>query len=1041
MTAIQSMPHDQKWQQWKERLDFSFRQPPEFYENVDEVKNTPHAKAIRTAIRELNLQAVFCVQDVPTTAILRVPEYERKSIIRLHADLWNQGLASLLIVLSDNDDTVRAFSLDRIPHKEDHDFNNRCLVRTLNATSEVLAIKDIIYGAESGRLWEKYADYFRPEERIDQVLLNNLTIAHQKLSSNGLPADASQALLIQTMFIAYLEDREIIGQEYFQVASNSQASTFSELLRQEKVASLEHLFRKLREDFNGDLFTAPCSFGEEISDPPLGTFHLKVVADFRSGRVEMSENAGQYRFWGYNFQYIPIELISAVYDRFLGENRRKQGAYYTPMFLADTVVSQTWETLSEPTKNEGEFLDPACGSGMFLVRLFQRLCEHWREARKVQTIDWEILRQILARLHGWDIDGAAVRVAVFSLYIALLEEVDPPDIRLLVKNGKALPLLWGHNLRAQDFFHIPSSDKQFDVIIGNPPWVSRKGSNRSSIVWCNTESLPAPSQEDAWAFVWKSLRHLQPGGTVALLLPAMGFLHNHSKKAIHARNRFIGEARIFRIINFVDLRFQLFKDAKRPTALIIYKYNTQVSPVYRFDYWVPKADLNLRTRRLITLDSTVKSRINSHMAKQDPLIFKKRIWMTEPEAKLFNYMSTFPKLRDIVKEYRMLKRRGEAVDGHWVIGQGFKPANSSRRAESSYESEYSGIIIQIPYLPTEAFSALTQNCSNLTPSNNRWVHRKGFEEGFDGPRVLIPQGVITKQHRLRAAYTENPLTFQDSIQAIVVPKGAEHRAKLLTALLNSKAMLWFAFHGTASFGADRPIVDQAGLLHLPFPSPSDMPDPEQSQSAEKDMVSIIDEAIRSEKDGAFCLQSYKNEIFGKLDRLVTEFFCLSKEEIILIDDTVERVIPASHPGTSKFPEIWRHSEESDRRAYADTLVHAMDGWFTGNVTMGIKLKAKNQDSALLCLSLQETQNNSGYVEESDISLSEALGDIFSRISQPIPGNFQSIPNFRVFIGKDLYLVKPIQKRFWLRSTALADADAIALDLQDAIGLLDKRSRA
>ncbi len=1041
MTAIQSMPHAQKWQQWKERLDFSFRQPPEFYENVDEVKNTPHAKAIRTAIRELNLQAVFCVQDVPTTAILRVPEYKRKSIIRLHADLWNQGLASLLIVLSDNDDTVRAFSLDRIPHKEDHDFNNRCLVRTLNATSEVLAIKDIIYGAESGRLWEKYADYFRPEERIDQVLLNNLTIAHQKLSSNGLPADASQALLIQTMFIAYLEDREIIGQEYFQAASNSQASTFSELLRQEKVASLEHLFRKLREDFNGDLFTAPCSFGEEISDPPLGTFHLKVVVDFRSGRVEMSENAGQYRFWGYNFQYIPIELISAVYDRFLGENRRKQGAYYTPMFLADTVVSQTWETLSEPTKNEGEFLDPACGSGMFLVRLFQRLCEHWREARKVQTIDWEILRQILARLHGWDIDGAAVRVAVFSLYIALLEEVDPPDIRLLVKNGKALPLLWGHNLRAQDFFHIPSSDKQFDVIIGNPPWVSRKGSNRSSIVWCNTESLPAPSQEDAWAFVWKSLRHLQKDGVVAFLLPAMGFLHNHSKEAIKARNRFMSDTQIVRIINFADLRFQLFNQAVRPAALIIFRHAFRNASGYRFDYWAPKSDLNLKAKRLITLSSVDKSKINSHMAEKDPFIFKKRLWMTDPEAKLFNYMSTLPKLRDIVKGYRMLTRRGEAVDGHWIIGQGFKPANSSRRAESSYKSEYSDIITQIPYLPTKAFSALTQNCSNLTPMDNGWVHRKGFEEGFDGPRVLIPQGVITRQHRLRAVYTENPLTFQDSIQAIVVPKGAEHRAKLLTALLNSKAMLWFAFHGTASFGADRPIVDQTGLLHLPFPSPSDMPDPEQSQSAEKALVSIVDEAIRTEKSREFLPKSCKNEIFGKLDRLVTEFFCLSKEEIILIDDTVEKVILASHPGASTFPAIWKHSEENDRRDYADTLVHAMDGWFAENVTIGIKLKAKNQDSALLCLSLQEMPNNSTYIEESNISLSKALANIFSRISQPIRRNFQLIPNFRVFIGKDLYLVKPIQKRFWLRSTALADADAIALDLQDAIGLLDERSRA
>ena len=151
---------------------------------------------------------------------------------------------------------------------------------------------------------------------------------------------------------------------------------------------------------------------------------------------------GQLRFWVYNFKHIPIELISAVYDRFLGEReaeRREHGAYYTPMFLADCVVSQAWETLSASAKEKGEFLDPACGSGVFLVRSFQRLCENWRERHNGRTIRWDSLKNILLRLHGWDLNGGAVRIAVFSLYIALLEQVDPPDIRQLIKKGKILP--------------------------------------------------------------------------------------------------------------------------------------------------------------------------------------------------------------------------------------------------------------------------------------------------------------------------------------------------------------------------------------------------------------------------------------------------------------------------------------------------------------------------------------------------------------------------------------------------------------------------
>ena len=87
---------------------------------------------------------------------------------------------------------------------ENHDFDNRCLVQKLNAITDALALKDIIYGAESGRLWEHehHADYFSSNERIDHVLLNNLTESHQLLRDTGLSFDAAQALLIQTMFVS-----------------------------------------------------------------------------------------------------------------------------------------------------------------------------------------------------------------------------------------------------------------------------------------------------------------------------------------------------------------------------------------------------------------------------------------------------------------------------------------------------------------------------------------------------------------------------------------------------------------------------------------------------------------------------------------------------------------------------------------------------------------------------------------------------------------------------------------------------------------------
>jgi hypothetical protein len=136
------------------------------------------------------------------------------------------------------------------------------------------------------------------------------------------------------------------------------------------------------------------------------------------------------------------------------------------MYLADTVVSQFWDVLEPEVKEKGHFLDPACGSGVFLVRSFQRLCEHWRVKHQTKKIRWPSLLAILRRIHGWDLNGGAVRVAVFSLYVALLEEIDPPDLRALIKNKKLLPELWGGSLVHQDFFDVGETGTQtFDVIV------------------------------------------------------------------------------------------------------------------------------------------------------------------------------------------------------------------------------------------------------------------------------------------------------------------------------------------------------------------------------------------------------------------------------------------------------------------------------------------------------------------------------------------------------------------------------------------------
>ena len=102
---------------WKDLLSLSARRTPEFYEKSDDVGNVPHAGALRMTLDSLGATAIFCVQHVPTAVILAVDAYDQSEVAFLHAALWNQGLCSLLIVISK--DTVRVSSLARYPRSAD----------------------------------------------------------------------------------------------------------------------------------------------------------------------------------------------------------------------------------------------------------------------------------------------------------------------------------------------------------------------------------------------------------------------------------------------------------------------------------------------------------------------------------------------------------------------------------------------------------------------------------------------------------------------------------------------------------------------------------------------------------------------------------------------------------------------------------------------------------------------------------------------------------------------------------------------------------
>jgi hypothetical protein len=1012
---------------WTSALAIEGRAAPELYVSPDYVGDGAHADAIRFALTDLGLAAVFCIEGVPTIGFLNQPDITFERIDELHRILWNQGLMSLLLVI--RDDELTAYSLVRRPFEREGKIGtDPRLIMTLSLISDAVGLRELIGSAESGRFWFEHDAYFDPGDRVDSVLLSNLLQAFRDMRDE-LGSDPAQALLMQTMFIAYLEDREIIKEEVFRRASANLCASLAELLEADTPVHFEKLFEWLKSAFNGNLFNAPCAFEMGDAAPPkLSIEHLRTLARFRHGREEMS--SGQLRLWGYDFKYMSIGLISAVYDRFLKEEAEKKsadGAFYTPMFLADMAVNQLWDELSDEQRLRGVFCDPACGSGIFLVRLFQRLVAHHCRAKQKGRASWSDLKAIAKRLHGGDINASAVRVAAFSIYIALLEQSNPPDLPALLRAGKLLPYLYNETLHPASDFFLAEERPIYDGVIGNPPWKGRTGQVTTAQRWAKAKGYPDPANDIAWGFVWKALRLIKPNGKIALLLPAMGVLHNTSQESLNARRLLLRKARVLRIINLSDLCFQLFDGAQRPTAFVLYESAATEAAPYRFEYWVPKADLNLRLKRLMTLSRADRLRFRSDLVGDDPTLFKRRLWTRAPEEKLIQFLRTIPPLRALVTEFRLLKRAGQEVNRatDWVIGQGFKPAQEDRLEDENYETTRAEIVTRFPYLDVKAFRAIALPHVEGPAWPTSLVHRSGFAGGFAGPHILIPQGVERSIGRARAAFTEQSLVFQHSIQAIAVPSAEQRVAKLLTAILNSSLAAWVYFHDTANLGADRAKVHQAELLKLPFDRAENMPDPDRAKAAEKKLVALVDAEI----EAAGRWMATQRDVMPEIDALVFEYYGLSSSDIALIDDTFRFIIPAMQPRRSAgLQKIWMNSGFDDRKSYATMLCDALAPAFREPIHA--QLAALSRDAAVLKLSIDDS--SPGYREDGASDAQGYLRSIAAKLPVSLPGNVQLVPDLRFVIGRDLYLVKPMQLRHWLRSTALADAEQIFAEFAAAV---------
>ena len=171
---------------------------------------------------------------------------------------------------------------------------------------------------------------------------------------------------------------------------------------------------------------------------------------------------------------------------------------------------------------------------------FRRIVRYLTRKRG-RRLSFQSLRKILReQIRGIDINPESIHVAAFSLYLAMLHYLEPPDILRQIKKGRRLPhLIADKNSSDNDTFNLllasnafavnkntlpESAEEQFtencaDVVVGNPPWGNPSAkdkeaieANKVALQWCAEQNYPVGYKERSQSFLWKALRFLRPDG-------------------------------------------------------------------------------------------------------------------------------------------------------------------------------------------------------------------------------------------------------------------------------------------------------------------------------------------------------------------------------------------------------------------------------------------------------------------------------------------------------------------------------------------------
>jgi type I restriction-modification system DNA methylase subunit len=1001
-----------------------------------------------------------------------------KELEEAHRLAWNFSRTALLLTLEPH--RLIAWSCCQAPNEPLEKRQVRELTRGqasgVKGTAQQRAVHDLLHwvGLITGQLLREEPKRFPADGRADALLLKNLRAVRQQLlgkDGEDLPQHYCHDLLARIIFTQFLFHRKgSDGKPFFdERLLEGRCEGRLRKVHQGLSTILEDkdetyaLFRWLDDKFNGDLFPGKENQSEqererawqEEKDAVDEDRHLRLLADLVSGRLDVGNQ--QLNLWPqYSFDVIPLEFISSVYEEFLTGEKKIDKAYYTPAHLVDFVLDAVlpWKG----TEWDLKILDPSCGSGIFLVKAFQRLIYRWRQVVGEEPLVSHLKPILANNLFGVDKNPEAVRVACFSLYLAMADAIEPKHY---LKREKVFPRLRGTRLFHKDFFdeetpgfRTQEDAERFDLVLGNAPWgdqsilktsdpqiaLTRSGSRgraagrRQKKVltkaeqWAEDAKHPWPvaNNDIGPLFLAKSAELIHEGGRVAMIQPA-SLLNNREPPARDFRKKLFLDYTVDEVSNLSALRRELFSGAVGSACVIVFG-KQKPTPQQTLLYICPKPLRDRQSGHRFVIEPQDVNRLTHEEAAIEPVVWSALAIGGRRDLALVRRFSQLSTLSKLEEKGEVLTRLGVIPGNKKKILDGSQDLPDLREKSYFDEERFPDDV----FLELDAGKVPVWKAPAIADSDST-----NFE-AFKLPQLLIKLSFSVKDGRFRAALVRSSDKEWGLIckKTYVSVRDYSHDGRhIKTACLayNSSLATYYLYMTSSRLWhyITEPLKDE--LLEVPLP-------PLVKSLKGLDSFAAIDSEVKS---------AFKD---------------LTPADWVLVEDFLASIVrkepgrtlrkePNKTPGYEPTRRIAAKSEEEpELESYARHFVRVVKSTFgkVGNICATVFREPPNSPLLpvrMVAIHLDWPGRDAVTPEEMEAhGLMEKLQKLYAnameRKARAHAGSglgFQRVvflfQAHQEAVGRvqSLYIIKPDQRRYWTRSLAFRDADQLSGAILKAAG--------